>query len=386
MAPWLSACLSAPREALLATAVLLLAGCGTQDPTGFIEDKVVIDENDGSVESQVPPDNPRSGGDTENQQAPSNQYNGSVSDNTEGKSTAPKVDDAEKYNGLQYGGTNIMNIIIVFILIVCAIFLLIIWQIGSRRKPKAPPKKREPGMGIDSQSTPRRGLALDGLRDTEISDLRHKVESMERRLQALENSKGARTEGPAVIEPQSKPLPGSGYVFAEEDSYYDRIRERVDLPEDKPAVAQPSQEKGYSAETPRSPQSDAMSLQHLAASLVSLFNSANKPDFDALANRYGAETYTNDRRGDLARLIKDDIDRFWVVPVPGRSEFALMIPGFTVKKSWAKLRQPETDHPLAYHFDLRRGDRLQVMKPAVLRLNTSNVWELYQKGEVVGIS
>lgn len=245
-------------------------------------------------------------------------------------------------------------------------------------------------MGYDNRSSSRRSLVPDDHRDTVISDLLRRMTVMEQRIAALENGSAMRPR-PAPSEPSpppTQPRSQPGYGADQQDNYYDRRREPQNLPEDNwPASERaPTPAQGYDADPPRAPQPGAGSAQQFAADLAELFNRANKPDFDALASQYGAESYSNDRRGDLAQLVKDPNDRFWVVPVPGRPDIGLMIPGFTVKKSWAKLRQAESDHPLAYHFELRRGDRLQVIKPAVLRRNSNNFWELQQKGEVVGIS
>lgn len=269
------------------------------------------------------------------------------------------------------------------LVLLAAIVAFIVIRRG--RDPKIHQESEEPGMGYDNRPSSRRNLVQAEHREAVIEDLLRRMTVMEQRITALENG-GAMRARPASPEPPPPARPQTGYGADQQDNYYDRRREPQDLPEDGWSASQRPPASGQPSAPPRAAQPGPGSLQQFADDLAQLFNRANKPDFDALASQYGAESYTNDRRGDLAQLIKDVNDRFWVVPVPGRPEYALMIPGFTVKKSWAKLRQPETDHPLAHHFELRRGDRLQVIKPAVLRRNSNNFWELEQKGEVVGIS
>jgi hypothetical protein len=281
------------------------------------------------------------------------------------------------HNILMLGGGLLALLLIVVIAIV---------MIRRDRDLKTHQKSEEPGMGYDNRPSYRRSLVPDDYRETAVEDLLRRMTVMEHRLTALENGGAmrARTATPEAPPPPQRPQ--AGYGADQPDNHYDRRREPQGLPEDNWPVSQPVPVHGQTPEPPRAAQPGTGSVQQFADDLAELFNRANKPDFDALASQYGAESYTNDRRGDLAQLIKDVNDRFWVVPVPGRPEIALMIPGFTVKKSWAKLRQPETDHPLAHHFELRRGDRLQVIRPAVLRRNSNNFWELQQKGEVLGIS
>ncbi|MFO6430266.1 hypothetical protein ACLBKT_09280 [Erythrobacter sp. W302b] len=288
----------------------------------------------------------------------------------------------------QYGSSGHIIFMVIGVLLALVAAAIAVLLIKRRRDPKASHESEELGMGSDNRPSARRGLVPGDHRDTVIDDLLRRVTVMEQRIIALENGPAMRPRPASAEVPPPPPQPPSqpGYGTDQQDNYYDRRREPQNLPEDGWPASERTPVQSYNAEPPRAKQPGAELAQQFAADLAEFFNRANKPDFDALATQYGAESFTNDRRGDLAQLIKDPNDRFWVVPVPGRPEIALMIPGFTVKKSWAKLRQPETDHPLAYHFELRRGDRLQVIKPAVLQRNSNNFWELQQKGEVVGIS
>ena len=307
-------------------------------------------------------------------------------DDVDGKPDGNEYADADADVDDKGHFTNLIDeaFIILSLLIVLTFALVTGLRMRRRRKSNASKDNKGLGMGYDNQSSPRRSLAQGDPRDALISDLNRKIQVIEQRLTALENGGSLRGARAAVAEPQ--PRPRSDFSPNQQDSYYDRKRQPQDLPEDNGSPNQRAPAHDQTSTPPRSSQPSTGSVQQFADDLAELFNRANKPDFDALVSRYGAESYTNDRRGDLAQLIKDVNDRFWVVPVPGRPEIALMIPGFTVKKSWAKLRQPETDHPLAHHFEVRRGDRLQVIRPAFLRRNSNNFWELEQKGEVVGIS
>lgn len=286
----------------------------------------------------------------------------------------------------QYGGYGGVIFSAAGLLLVLVAAVVVWLLVRRRRAPKASQESKEPGMGYDNRPSSRRSLVPEDHRETVISDLLRRVQVLEQRVTALENGGAARARSAVPEAPPPPARTPSGYGAETQGNYYDRKREPQDLPEDTWASPQRAAAPSYQAEPERAAPPRAGSTQQFADELADLFNRASKPDFDALASRFGAESYTNDRRSDLAQLIKDDLDRFWVVPVPGQPDLALMIPGFTVKKSWAKLRQPETDHPLAHHFELRRGDRLQVIRPAVLRRNSNNFWELEQKGEVVGIS
>ena len=223
-------------------------------------------------------------------------------------------------------------------------------------------------------------------RDALIADLRAQVESLSetvrafsQRLTALENAGGGRSVKPFGSDPH----PRRAYDQDTDNGLYDRKNARVELQED--SWGNPPHTPDYGARSePAQPAGGSWQL--FATQLGELFNRANRSDFDTLAADFGAESYTNERKGDLATLIKSDIDRFWVVPIPGNPDMGVMIPGFSIKKGWVKLRQPDADHPLAYHFELRRGDRLQVIEPAILRRNASGFWELKRKGEVVGIT
>lgn len=283
----------------------------------------------------------------------------------------------------QYGGINDIIVMVVGGLLALVIGFVAILILRRPRNVNQSQPSKEPDMGYDNRISTQRSLGREEHLGSVISDLLKRVRLLEQKVTALESGGAERAPNTMLDSPRrSQP----NYGADQSENYYDRRRELQNLPEDDWSTTQRAPANGQPPEPPRTVQPGTGSSDQFANDLAELFNRANKPDFDALASQYGAESYTNDRRGDLAQLIKDVNDRFWVVPVPGQPDFALMIPGFTVKKSWAKLRQPESDHPLAHHFELRRGERLHVVKPAVLRRNSKNFWELHQKGEVVGIS
>ncbi len=200
----------------------------------------------------------------------------------------------------------------------------------------------------------------------QVNGLERTVESLLRRIAAVE----ARVGG--GVPERSGFAPSAGM----DGMTLDRRNDRVELPEDRDteqADAAPSATVPDEMLTPRG--------------LVRLFNEATKPaDHEALAQSVGAQYFTNERSGDLATLLKSEIDRFWLIPLGERQDEALLIPGFSIRKSWQKFRQPVSDHPLAFHFDLLRGEKFTVNKAARLRRDPNGSWQLVEKGEVSGLS
>ncbi len=255
------------------------------------------------------------------------------------------------------GGMNWMQIAVFFCLAVAAAAVVLGAIALLRRKARRSEKDEEPTMGYDNMLPGRRRGPHDDPRDREIEQLKERLFLLEQRVATLERrDKMAGASSPAADAygqpPQSYGRP-SDNPPGQAGGVYNRRIDRQELPEDNWPPSQRAPSQNQYAPPPPAPQSERASLQKFSEHL------------DALAAEYKAETYINDRRGDLSVLTKSDSDRFWVIPVPGTPDLALMIPGFTVKKTWLKLRQAETDHPLAHHFELRRGDRLQVIKPAI---------------------
>ena len=207
--------------------------------------------------------------------------------------------------------------------------------------------------------------------------LAEEFEQLKRQVKLLE----AKVDGRPIIE-SAKSASGSSYPTL------DRRDSRVFLPEDErrpatnPSTSYPSELK--TAAAPDRPSSQAMQNDQI---LVNRYNDAVKPNEIAdLASELGAQFYTNERSGDISNLLKSEVDRFWLVPMPGQPDTAWLLPGFTLRKSWQKYRQFVSDHPLAHHFNLLQGDKFIVNRAAVVRKDVSGEWLLVSKGEVSGIS
>jgi hypothetical protein len=129
----------------------------------------------------------------------------------------------------------------------------------------------------------------------------------------------------------------------------------------------------------------AMPAPSLEADLVSIYNEEDSPaGMDRLAKRFEAEFFTNERTSDLSALIKSDVDRFWLVQLPG--DRALLVPGLAVRKAWPKYRQASSDHPLAHHFELVSGDRFVLHRPARLQRDSDGNWQMVERGQVGGVA
>ncbi len=201
--------------------------------------------------------------------------------------------------------------------------------------------------------------------------------SLQRQVKLLE----AKVDGSPIIG-SANSASGSSYPTL------DRRDSRVFLPEDERQPA-PNPSTSYPSDLQTAaaldrPPSQAMQDDQI---LVSRYNDAVKPNEIAdLANDLGAQFYTNERSGDISNLLKSEVDRFWLVPMPGQPDTAWLLPGFTLRKSWQKYRQFVSDHPLAHHFNLLQGDKFIVNRAAVVRKDISGEWLLVLKGEVSGIS
>ena len=287
--------------------------------------------------------------------------------------TDPNIAEANQGGMFSSFGESAFTSLTFLIPVVLVILAIAAWYF-FRRKGSGGRKVRDDNR----HDTYRRGLPLQGqieqiaALEAKVRQLEGIVESMRQRIDNLE------TRG---VQTRAAPAQSAGQVGA----VYDRTSNRQSLPEDDWDARPPQPAPPRPASAPNAPQG-GVSHQQFARELAEVFNHAGKADFDELSSATGAQSYTNERKGDVSNLIKSDIDRFWVVPVPGSPDIALMIPGFQIKKTWAKLRQVGSDHPLAFHFELQRGEKLQVIKPARLRKNSNGFWELADKGEVTGVA
>ncbi|MBH5323303.1 hypothetical protein [Aurantiacibacter sediminis] len=249
---------------------------------------------------------------------------------------------------------------------------------GARKNSPVKIKGNEPMPPYGKVQDPSEVLA-DYQR--QIEDLRKERDALRKRVQELEAGGHSAANTPA----------SSTSAAAASSNVYDRKNDRVQDPEDPHRGAPPPPERPapQPESRPAEPAARAPTAAsaHNADDLVNKFNSTTKPgDFTRLAESVKAQYYTNERSTDITTLIKSDIDRFWVVPDPNNSNEALLLPGFNLKKSWQKYRQEASDHPLAHHFDMQRGDKLSVIRPAVLQRDSNNEWKLKTKGAISGLS
>lgn len=210
-----------------------------------------------------------------------------------------------------------------------------------------------------------------------VSKLSDDVNRLSKRLLIVEelNHRGGSPDASRMPSKPNDPYPT-----------IDRRADAVVLPEDAYSTT-PSQPQGFARQpSAYAPPNGESSRSLSAAGLVDRYNETVKPnDLAALAEKVRAEYYTNERSGDISSLLRSEIDRFWLVPQSHQSDTAWLIPGFAVRKAWQKFRQFASDHPLAHHFDLQRGDKFVVNRAAVVRKDTNGEWQLVSKGEVSGI-
>lgn len=232
------------------------------------------------------------------------------------------------------------------------------------RREEAPKRVRDAGTLVASEagaSAPSNAVVTElGRQRSEIDELRATVEQLKKRINKLDRPPQA---GSPPAAPETATAPSAVPPSA---SYWDTVS--------SPATATLPAAFGQSfADSPE------------ARALVDAFNNAKSSDFDGLREDYGAIAYTNDRTVDISRIYPNESDRFWLVANPANREEALLLPGFTTKKNWQKLRDDVSDHPFAHHFTLTRGEKLIVHRPALLRRDASNEWVLAEKGELGGL-
>ena len=123
----------------------------------------------------------------------------------------------------------------------------------------------------------------------------------------------------------------------------------------------------------------------LAQDITLAFNNiANPKDVEDFETHFGTISLSNNRNEDATRIFEDLRARFWLIEDPSHSARAYLIPGADTKKNWHKLKEPKSDHPLGYHFDLRAGDDLRIVRPAVV-VPGPDGWRLEQKGILEGM-
>lgn len=297
-------------------------------------------------------------------------------------------DAAAEVTGSEGGG--LMGMAVPALLIVALLaFGIVLWLVFKRSKEPEMPSQRRRGAGSGEGSQ----QASGGFGSADQHDLGRqlgmviaRIDRMEARMTGLEQqmqSASGRASG------QSSPSQAHGGVSL------DRRSDPVRLPEDDqpdfrgaPAPPRRPEAQAMAAPPPPAPAPrPAESYDGFAREVATRFNDAGKPaEHEALAREYGAEYYSNERKGDIATLIKSDADRFWLIPFPHEPGRAFLIPGFAIKKSWQRYRHDTSDHPLAHHFNLTRGDKFSVNSAAIVRQDSNGYWQLERKGEVSMLS
>lgn len=218
---------------------------------------------------------------------------------------------------------------------------------------------------------------LDEIRG-QLGRLGADIDGFKRRLEALERA-GSQAGSP----------PGHGRTATGQAAALVTIDRRNDLvapPEDDRDLYRTQRAPAYpygQATQPAAP----VTLPANDQDLTRRYNEADSAaEMQKLAELLAAEYFANERSGDLSALIKSDVDRFWLIPLPGLPDEALLLPGFAVRKAWPKYRQFSSDHPLAHHFKLVPGDRFALNRAARLIRTAEGSWQLAEKGEVGGIT
>lgn len=315
---------------------------------------------------------------------------------TEGIDTS---DAAAEVTGSEGGG--LMGLAVPALLIVVLIaFSIVLWLVFKRSKGSEMPSQRRRGTnpGLDQQvvdSGYGDGVrANGGFGSADPHDLNRKfnmigsrVDQLCDRMERVEQRLGALGGQGGGLGAAQQSLGGSSL---------DRRSERIHLPKDSesdyrraPAPRRPPEAQETAAPPPPSarPEQTSASVAKFVSEVAARFNDAGKPaEHAALAREYHADYYSNERKGDIATLIKSDSDRFWIIPIPGVSGYAALIPGFAIKKSWQRYRQDSSDHPLAHHFKLIRGDKFVVHAAAIVSKDSSGQWQLERPGEVSMLS
>lgn len=110
----------------------------------------------------------------------------------------------------------------------------------------------------------------------------------------------------------------------------------------------------------------------------------NLQNLEDLREQWNARSFSNDRQRDIAELFESESDRFWLIENPRDRNAALLIPGATSKRKWQTMRDVTADHPLAHHFTMTPGDKLVVLRPALLQRGDGGSWILVEKGAISG--
>ena len=295
-------------------------------------------------------------------------------------------DAAAEVTGSEGGG--LMGMAVPALLIVALLaFGIVLWLVFKRSKESEMPSQRRRGTnpGLDQQVVDSGygdgARATGGFGSADLHDLNRKFNMIGSRVDQL-------CDRMERVEQRLRALggQGGGLGAAQQSlggSSLDRRSERIHLPEDR----EPDYRDAPAPRRPPEAQETAASVENFVREVAARFNHAGKPaEHDALAREYHAEYYSNERKGDIATLIKSDVDRFWLIPIPGVAGYAALIPGFAIKKSWQRFRHDTSDHPLVHHFSLTRGDKFTVNAAAIVHQDSNGQWQLERSGEVSMLS
>lgn len=224
-----------------------------------------------------------------------------------------------------------------------------------------------------------------------ITMLARTVVRLEREIKELKADKGGGIDTPKpVVQSAKKEFPAqteaAGYSDpAPEQTSANKELERPSYRDSSIAKATPAAPTSP-AEPHAQPSGGKLRGSHFERQLVQgLANATSPADYKALAESVGATYMMNSVTSDASKLFEDPTDRFWLVPDPNSSGFAYLVPGFTVERTWHRMRKGETNHPLGYHFNLREGSDFELLKPAIMERKSTGDWKLLDKGEVSGL-
>ncbi len=123
-----------------------------------------------------------------------------------------------------------------------------------------------------------------------------------------------------------------------------------------------------------------------AADIVTDYNDIDSPadllDFDETYLPYALNNRTSE---DPAILTKDKRPRFWLIPDDEEDHKAHLVPGSDSYINWEKYREKSAENPFAHHFLMLPGERLKLIRPAVM-VKGADGWELLEQGVIEGFA
>lgn len=278
----------------------------------------------------------------------------------------------ETAESISLARNDVIGVVVGLVVLLALLAIFLRWR-GAEPVAQAAPTSRQrvPGgsrsAGIDQEVFVHRLDAAMAEVSDRLLDLERKTAALDQRLMKHEAGRPtARSYGTNPYPPEAVLDRRNGPVKLPEDSFQ---RAPVAPPPPIPPAPEPQGQ-----------------LPRTQSELVEAYNRAVKPaEFSALAEAIGAEFYTNERGSDISVIFKSDVDRFWLSTFQDNPNEAILLPGFSVRRSWHTYRNNTPDHPLAHHFDLVQGDEFVLNRPARLIRDTDGNWQLKSKGEVGGV-